>query len=90
MPPAAPSSRLSVMSCRSRRRTRGADRGPNRKLTLSARPAREQQARDVGAGNQQDHADGAEEHEQGLAHVADDLLVERLNRRRPGPTFALR
>ena len=58
----------------------GAERGTDRDLGLSRRRAGEHQVRHVGAGNQQHQADGAEQHEQRRAGVADDVLAERRDR----------
>ena len=55
----------------------GAERAAHRHLAFARRRAREQQVGDVGAGDQQDEADGAEKHQHGLADVADHRLVER-------------
>ena len=54
-----------------------AQRRADRELFLTSEGAREQQVGDVGAGDQQDEADGAEQHQQRTADVADDLLVQR-------------
>ena len=55
----------------------GAQRGAHGEFRLPARRAREQQARDVDARNEQEHADRGHEHQQRLAHLADDGLVDR-------------
>ena len=46
-------------------------------LTPPARRAHQQQVRDVRASDQQDEADGADQHEQRLAHVADERFLKR-------------
>ena len=49
------------------------------------RRARQQQVGDVRARDQQHEADGAEQHEQGAAGVADDLVLQRPHRGRRTP-----
>ncbi len=56
---------------------RGADRGTHRDLTTAGIGAREQEVDDVGAGDQQDDRDGAEQDEQRAADVAGDELLHR-------------
>ena len=48
-------------------------------LAPAAGGADEQQVGDVGAGDQQHEADGADQHEQRRAHVADERLAQRLD-----------
>ena len=55
----------------------GAERRPNRQLALPRGGARQQQVRDVGAGDQQDEAHRAEQDEQRPLDVTDDLFVHR-------------
>ena len=52
----------------------GAKRRANRELTRAHRSAREQQIRDVDARDEQDQPDGAEQHQESLATVADDCV----------------
>ena len=49
----------------------------NGDLPPAAGPARKQQVRDVGAGDEEHEADRGQQHQQRRADVADDLLVER-------------
>ena len=58
----------------------GAERGAHGQLALPRRSAREQQVRDVGAGDQQDECDGAEQHEQRRPDVAGQLLAQGTTR----------
>ena len=53
-----------------------AKRPPHRQLTFAGGGAREQQVGDVRAGNQQEHADGAEERDERGPHVLDDILLQ--------------
>ncbi len=55
----------------------GAKRRPHRQFATARRAAREQQAGDVGAGDQQHQRDGAEQHEQRRACFADQQLEQR-------------
>ena len=55
--------------------------GAHRHLPRADAAAREQKVGDVAARDQQHEGDGAEQHEQTLAVVADELLVERLRAR---------
>ena len=55
----------------------GAHGGANRHLLLANRRARQQQVGNVATGDQQHEADGAEQHVEGEAHVADDLVDQR-------------
>ena len=61
---------------------RAAERGADRDLALAARGAHQQQVRDVRARDQQHEADGAEQHEQRLPHVADEHLADRIDAER--------
>ena len=54
-----------------------AERGAHRHLALARFRAREQQVGDVGAGDQQQEADRAEEQPDRAAHGADDFLAQR-------------
>ena len=54
-----------------------AERVADGDLTLTRAGPREQQIRDVRAGDQQHEADRAEHHQQARAHVADDLVLKR-------------
>ena len=60
-----------------------AKRRANRDLLASAQGAGEEQVADVGAGDEQDQPDGAEQHDQHRAAVADDLLLHRDDHRSP-------
>ena len=51
----------------------GAERGADRDFLLPPGGARQQQVRDVRAGDQQHQRHRAEQHEHRAAHVADDL-----------------
>ena len=53
----------------------GAERRADSQLPVPRRPAREQQVRDVAAGDEQHETNRAEQHEQWPAHVADDHLA---------------
>ena len=70
----------------------GADcphRGADRQLPLPRRPARQQQVRDVRAGDEQDEPHGAEQQPQrGLRLLAQEVVLQRLDARRP--TFVRR
>ena len=55
----------------------GAERRPNRELALPRGGAREQQVRDVGAGDQQDEAHRTEQDDQRPLDVTHDLFVHR-------------
>ena len=54
-----------------------ADRHPDGELFLAAGRARQEQRGDVRAGDQQDEADRAEQHQQRRPHVADQGVAER-------------
>ncbi len=56
---------------------RGAERAAQGNLALAAGRASEQQVCDVGAGDQQQEADGDEEHHQRAPRVLDDILLQR-------------
>ncbi len=58
----------------------GADRGAQRNLPLPAGCAHEQQVGDVRARDQEDEADGAEQHVQRRADVGDERFAEELRR----------
>ena len=58
----------------------GAERGANRHFPGPRGPAREQQVGDVAARDEQDEADRAEQDEQALPVVADELLHQRRDR----------
>ena len=55
----------------------GSERGVNRQLLLTPFRADQKQIRHVGARDEQDEADGAEQHPQDAANIADDVLRER-------------
>ena len=55
----------------------GAGGGAQRQLLLPGRPGGQQQVGDVGAGDQQHEADGAEQERQSLRRVAEEGLVQR-------------
>ena len=74
-----------MRSCRTSRAAAGADGGADRHLAAPADGAGQQQVRDVGAGDEQDEADGADEDPQRAAHVADDLLAQRHDAERQRP-----
>ena len=78
-PPALASTRLSVSSCAEQAPAAGAERAAHGELAPAPRAARQQQARDVGAGDQQHEADRAEQHQQ-----------RARARRRPAPPAAAR
>ncbi len=59
----------------------GAERTANSELAAPACAARQQQARNVRACDQQDKADSAQQHEQGSSHVADQRLLQRPQQR---------
>ena len=60
-----------------------ADRRSNRELAPASRRARQHQAADVAACDQQHRADRAEEHEHGEANVANELIAKRHEVDRP-------
>ena len=55
-----------------RRSAAGAERRADRELAASAERSRQHEIRDVDADDQQHETDGAEQHEQRRAHVADE------------------
>ena len=59
----------------------GSQGGADGKLALAAGGAHQQQVGHVGAGDQQHQADGAQQHEQRFAGVADDRVAQRRSRR---------
>ena len=65
----------------------GAERGTHRQLLLPAFGAHEQQARDVGAGDEHHDADRSHQHPQRVRDVADDVLLERAQCRRDAPAL---
>ena len=71
----------SVSSWRTSRAAPAPMRGADRHLAAPADRAGQQQVRDVGAGDQQHEADGADEDPQRTADVADDLLAAAARRR---------
>ena len=75
-PPAAARTRLSVSNLADESRPRRAERGANRQLRLARGRARQQEVRQVGAGDQQDHADGSGQNPQGPPAVSHDLVQE--------------
>ena len=83
VPPTAASSTLSVSSWRTSAHASGAERAPDRHLALPHRRAREQQVRDVRAGDEQDEADRGEQRQQRRTHVADQVVVQRDDAQRP-------
>src|SRR6266516_5710715 len=54
----------------------GAESGADGDLTLARRRARQQQVRGVGAGDEQNESDRAEENQKGKLHVRDHMLVQ--------------
>ena len=58
----------------------GADGGADGDLPLAAGSAHEQQARHVGAGDQQHEADRPEQHQQQRPGVPDQRVADRLHR----------
>ena len=54
-----------------------AERRTNRDLLASAERAGEEQVTDVGAGDEEDQPDPAEQHEKHRAAIADDFLLHR-------------
>ena len=60
----------------------GPDRRPHRELALAIRRARDQQTRDVRAGDEQEKRDGADEHLKGSAHGTRDFVAKRADHRR--------
>ena len=86
-PPTTASTTLSVSSWRRSRAATRAERETDRHLAMPRRRAREQHVRDVRAGDEQHEPDGAEQHQECRADVADDHGVERRDRHvaiRPG------
>ena len=79
-PRCAASMRLSATSCRTSRRAAGAERRADRELPLALHAAREQQARHVGAADDQHEDDRAEHHEERQADVAHQVLAQRDDR----------
>ena len=67
----------------SEREGTGAERGADGEVLRRARRSRDQQARHVRAGDEQDEHDRAEQHPQRGADVADDLFVRRDERDAP-------
>ncbi len=57
-----------------------AKRRANRQLVLPRHAARDQQVRDVRAGDQKQHADRSEQHQERLSHVSDEPRRQRLQR----------
>ena len=57
--------------------TAGAERGASREFALSHRSAHQQKIGDVGAGNEKNEADRAEQNKQGLPGIADDRFLKR-------------
>ena len=66
---------------------RGTEGGANRQLAGSRRGARQQQAGHVGTRDQEHDADGSEEDEECLSNVANDAVVQTLDRH---PTRGIR
>jgi hypothetical protein len=64
----------------------GAERCANGHLALARRAARQRQVREIGAANQQQHADRAQEHVQGAAQLRADHRVHVANDR-DAPAF---
>jgi hypothetical protein len=62
----------------------GAERRPQREVVLAPRDACEQEARHVGARDQQDQADGAHQDPEHRPHVPDELVPQRHERHRRG------
>ena len=54
---------------------------PERELALPSRGLHEEEIRDVAAGDEEKNGDGAEEHEQRHARIADEIRVERCDAR---------
>ena len=59
------------------RASRGAQRGANRELVPADLGSHELKIRDVGASDQEQHADGAHEHPQHVVQIADDVVLQR-------------
>src|SRR5262249_13615185 len=57
----------------------GAERHTHRHLLSARRSADEQQVGDIGAGNQQNQADGAQQNQQRLPYVTDKVFVQQRN-----------
>ena len=66
-----------MISCRATAQTSGPERRPHRDLALTRFGARQQEVGDVGAGDEQQEADGAEEQPDRAAHAADDFIAQR-------------
>ena len=65
------------MTLRSEPAAAGPERRQHREFTLTCLAAREQQARDVGAGDEQHQPDGGLQHPDRSAGAAEDLVRER-------------
>lgn len=75
-PPAMDSVRLSVTNWRTSQSTAGAQRKTDRDLARSSGTAGQQQVGEVGTGDQQHQAGGAEQHQQRRPDLADHRLME--------------
>ena len=74
-PPASATTRLSASSCRSDARRAGAERDAHGELALARDRAHEREVRDVGARDEQQQPDGAEQHEHRPAHTSPTMLL---------------
>ena len=77
-----PSTTLSVRSCRTMRAPARAERRSHGDLLLARQRSRQQQVRDVRAGDQQHESHRRHEHEQRQPHAADRLLLQRQHAKR--------
>ena len=78
-PPSTASTRLSVNNCLDEVSAAGANRGAQRNFAVTSRATREQQARDVDAGDEQHTYDGAEQDQNRGTHASDDVVGIRLD-----------
>ena len=76
LPPARARTTLSESICSTSRRAPGAERGANGDLLAAHRCAHQQQIGDVGAGDQDDDADGGEQRQQRRADAGDHAVVQ--------------
>ena len=65
-----------MMNCWSRRAEPGADGGAHGDFAAAGFGARQQEVGHIDAGDEEDEAHRAEEHEHGAADASDDLLLE--------------
>ena len=88
-PPSAASTTFSTNSCR-RAASAGADREPDAHLPPPRERPREHDAGDVGAGDDEEDGDGAEERPRLRAKVANEILAQRSRERRDGVILVAR